>query len=589
MILKEAREDLDIQVKNRNGIAFLLVLVFLLGGCSATREGSEQKSRDETKDIDYTSYDLTYVDGVKKRLEGDLAEAIYRFDEAIKINPDSDAAHYQISQVAAMRRDYENALRYGRRAILLDRTNPWYYMNMADIYMQLSEADSVAHYMEYVVDIDPDSEGVEFQLGNIYMQTGNTVKAENIFQKFYDKYGAGEEVMMALVTAMVMNEKYIEAKGIILKELEKSPDNIQLGGLLAEIYRKTGENEKAAEVYRNLLKKGDNSNTLDFSYLEFLLEEGRYSIFFENAKELISRDDAELEDKVNIILRMMQDSVLSGKYADSLILLGETMLSKEQDNPTVALLLAEIYSATERHEREIQVLIDFAEKNEKLYYVWERMLLKLNEMGETERLYKYSKKATELFNRIPLPKILYAYSLIEKGMTEKAQSELYKVRNLVNNEEQYLVQILSMEAEIAYREGDMDRASEKFDRALAIKGDDPLILNNYAYYLAEENTRLDEAEEMIKKCLDVEENITYLDTYAWILYKKGKFRGAEKVMRRIFDKGMIKDADLLEHYGYIKKARGDCSEAVKLWQAAIKEGRDRSYLIKEINGCVGER
>ncbi len=569
--------------------AFLFIFILLLAGCSATKNSTAVEAADERKDIDYTRYDLLYVEGVKKKLEGDLAEAIYKLDEAIRINPFSDAAHYQISQVAAMRRDYDNAVKYGRRAVELDVANPWYHMHMADIYLQISKLDSAAYYLEQLIDVDPEREGVEFQLANIYMQTGNTLKAEEIFAEFYSKYGADEQVVIALLNAKVSNKKYDEAKEIIQKALKSDTLSMQLNGLLAEIYRKTGEKEKAAEIYKMMIAKDENNSTLDFSYLEFLIEEGEYLRLFKNARSVIGREESRLEDKINIVVRMMNDSVIVSNFSDSLISIGNNMHDDDRDNPTITLLMSEIYSRTGYPEKETAILINFIERNEELYYIWENLLLKLNEREDSELLYKYSKRASELFKRAPLPGILYAYSLIEEGKGNEAEKELNKVRLLVNNEERYLVQILSMEAEIAYREDDMQKASEKFEEALRLDPENPLVLNNYAYYLAEKDIRLDYAEEMIEKCLAQEENITYLDTHAWILYKKGKYREAERIMNRIFNSTVVKDAELLEHYGYIKKARGECADAVVLWQAALKEDRNKSYLIKEIDRCVGEK
>lgn len=579
---------LDIQAVNNSVFIFLFIL-FFTAGCTASKEVAPEEKKDEKKDINYTQYDLLYVEGVKNKLEGELAEAIYKFDDAIRINPGSDAAHHQISQVAAMRRDFDNALKYGRRAIMLDEDNPWYHINMADIYMQLSNLDSVAYYLEQVVLIDPEREGVEFQLGNIYMQTDNNIQAERIFEKFYQKYGGGEDILIALLTAKVKTGKYDEAKDIILKELESNPVDTQLNGLLAEIYRKKGEPDKAAAIYDKMLSLNLSNNTLNFSYLEFLIEEGEYVKLFDKAGTIIGSEDAGMENKINMVLRMMQDSMIVNNYADSLVNIGRDLFDADRNNPTMALLMSEIYGNTGYVDKETEVLIDFVERNEELYYIWENLLLKLNDNGEAELLNTYAGRASRLFNRAPLPKILYAYSLIEKGESRQAEEELKKVRALVNNEEQYLVQILSMEAEIAYREGDMEKATGKFDEALDIEPENPLVLNNYAYYLAEKNMKLDKAEEMIEKCLEIEENITYLDTHAWVLYKKGDYRDADRIMSRIFSSGHITDAELREHYGYIKKALGKCDDAVVLWQSALKADRTKSYLIEEINKCVGRK
>src|SRR5690606_39670162 len=50
------------------------------------------------------------------------------------------------------------------------------------------------------------------------------------------------------------------------------------------------------------------------------------------------------------------------------------------------------------------------------------------------------------------------------------------------------------------------------------------ILNNYAYYLSIEGIELAKAETMISKVIELEPlNPTYLDTYAWILFKRENY------------------------------------------------------------------
>ena len=51
--------------------------------------------------------------------------------------------------------------------------------------------------------------------------------------------------------------------------------------------------------------------------------------------------------------------------------------------------------------------------------------------------------------------------------------------------------------------------------------------HNYAYFLSVDRKHLDKAEEMSYRTVKAEpENATYLDTYAWILFEKGKYTEA---------------------------------------------------------------
>lgn len=53
-------------------------------------------------------------------------------------------------------------------------------------------------------------------------------------------------------------------------------------------------------------------------------------------------------------------------------------------------------------------------------------------------------------------------------------------------------------------------------------------LNNYAYFLSVDGVDLDRAEKMSAKVIAAEpKNATYLDTYAWILYRLGRYADAK--------------------------------------------------------------
>jgi tetratricopeptide (TPR) repeat protein len=111
-------------------------------------------------------------------------------------------------------------------------------------------------------------------------------------------------------------------------------------------------------------------------------------------------------------------------------------------------------------------------------------------------------------------------------------------------------------------------------------------MNNYAYYLAEQNTRLKEAEKMAKEVIEKEkDNATFLDTYAWVLYKRGKARDALRIMEKIVTPGSKEDAEYCEHYGFILKKLGKCDLAVKQWETALSIDKSKTGLLKDIENC----
>ena len=91
---------------------------------------------------------------------------------------------------------------------------------------------------------------------------------------------------------------------------------------------------------------------------------------------------------------------------------------------------------------------------------------------------------------------------------------------------------------------------------------------------------------MSRQTISVENpNPTYLDTYAWILYKRGKYRDAAKIMAGIFNKEKPEDAEYYEHYGFILKGLNNCNEAVIYWEKALLMDNTKDNLKMEISNC----
>ena len=78
-------------------------------------------------------------------------------------------------------------------------------------------------------------------------------------------------------------------------------------------------------------------------------------------------------------------------------------------------------------------------------------------------------------------------------------------------------------------------------------------------------------------------NRTYLDTYAWILFKKGDYNGARIYIDRVVSPDSDEDelmnnkdlqGNVIEHAGDIYFMTGDRQTAVWLWNIALMKADD---------------
>ena len=90
---------------------------------------------------------------------------------------------------------------------------------------------------------------------------------------------------------------------------------------------------------------------------------------------------------------------------------------------------------------------------------------------------------------------------------------------------------------------------------------------------------------------DNSSNATYLDTYAWILHKKGENEEARKYQASAVEEAAKEGnehAELYEHYGDILAALGEKSEALEAYDKALAlepENHDIQQKIKTLKNA----
>ena len=126
-----------------------------------------------------------------------------------------------------------------------------------------------------------------------------------------------------------------------------------------------------------------------------------------------------------------------------------------------------------------------------------------------------------------------------------------------------------------HQEGDIKKTYDYYRRALKYNPDNETVLNNYAYYLGEEDRDLEKALEMSGRANELRPgNSTFLDTHAWILYKLGRYEEAKQFMLQAVSHDSSGSDVLFLHYGDILHKLGDDFMARIYWRKALEKGYD---------------
>lgn len=563
-------------------IIFILAAVMTLMSCSrklipGLKAGEE---------YDQAAFDYLFVEAVRHKLMGNGGDALKFFEQSLVLNPGSDAAYYHMAQIVLSTGDFNTGKRYALKACELQPGNLWYNMMMAGIYHQQNNIDSAIICYERAVKGSPEKVDLQVTLAKLYSQNRNFEKARILLNTIDERFGVNENTTLSLIDNLVAEGNYTRAHAKIGQLLETDPDNIVFNGYRAGIFRKEGFPEQAREVYNRLIERNPGNPAIQLSLCEFMLEQKNFDELFDLIGIVLLNGQINKEEKVSLIAELIGNEDILKDHGKKMEISVMILESSYPDDDLVILLRPEFLQKAGNNEGAAARLEEIIKANPDNYYAWEKLLLVYYDLKNFGMLQKKGEECATRFNRSVIAKMLFATGALENEDFDVALEELRKADILAGDNRELKLQILTMKADVHYRSRNYDDAFRTYEEALKMDNSDLTLMNNYAYYLAEQNMNLKEAEEMAKIVISKEtDNNTFLDTYAWVLYKRGKAREAARIMERIISSGEAEDAEYYEHYGYILKSMKKCREAVFNFEKAVSLDETKSNLREEIENC----
>lgn len=538
------------------------------------------------REYDVSAFNYLYVDALRMKLMGNLGDALKYFEQCLIINPESDATYYQMAQIVLTNEDLVNGKKYIKKASEIQPGNLWYNMLLAGIYHQQNNLDSAIICYERAVRAYPEKNDLQVTLAKLYSQNRNYDKARNLLNKLDEKYGVNENTTVSLIENLIAEGKLKEANDKIRQLLIQDPDNIVFNGYMAAVYRQEGKPDLAKEVYNQLIARNPDNPEIQLSLCEFLLSEKNYEELFDLLNIILLNEGINKEEKISLMTELIENKDIIKNHGNKMELAIMVLEATYNDDDIAILIRPEFLQKEKKYNESALRLEEIIKLDPDNYFAWEKLLLVYYELKNYLKLQQRGEECATKFNRSVIAKMLYATGAMENENYTTALEELRKADILAGDNKELKLQVLTMKADIYYRTKNYNEAFKAYDEALKMDNNDLTVMNNYAYYLAEQNMKLKEAEQMAKTVIEKEKaNNTYLDTYAWVLYKRGKTHEASRIMEKIIKTEEKGDAEYYEHYGYILRKLRKCNDAVKNWEKAMLLDGTKTNLKKDIENC----
>lgn len=200
----------------------------------------------------------------------------------------------------------------------------------------------------------------------------------------------------------------------------------------------------------------------------------------------------------------------------------------------------------------------------------------------------------EALHNIPNnPVILYfssiAYTL--KGNYELARNLMEAALNNGQNENAIFQSNIYSGLGDIYHSLKMEAASDvAYREAINLDSTNVSAMNNLAYYLALRNQDLDDAAHFAETANKLRPNdATLEDTYAWVLFKQGKYADALLWIEKAIKNSKSPSTVLLEHYGDILIKNKKITEAMKQWKSALAMGGSTETNMEKLREKINKK
>ena len=564
-------------MKNVLNILFFISICLPFSGYTQKYQKLLKKEKEQVK------YDYIFFEANKYKIIGSYSDALALFMECIVIDKKNPAPYYEISRIYQLDKDYNNALKFAEEAVKLSSVNEWYKLNLANIYIKRNEHDQAVKIFEEIIDRHPDNISYLYEFAALLQRAGEYKDCIDILSRIEARTGKDEAVSLEKYRVYLKLGEDEKAENILNELIELNPTKFEYYGLLAEESIEEKDYENALKIYNRGLKSVSEKGYMHIFIAELYLLQEKYDMA---ADELIIayKDEAldvnvKVETAYNYFLlnsTLREDTALTGRILD-------TLYKTHPDDIKVKSMMGDYFYKRKEFIRAKSFYREILDQEKKNYLLWEQMLMIDQQLRDYESMQETSREAITYFPNQP---VLYLFNGISNNHLKKYEDAIFILDAgliFVMDDPRLEAQFYNQLADVYYKSGAFKKAFVAFDNILEINPSDILTLNNYSYYLALQNTDLEKAERMIEKVIKKHpENHTYLDTYAWVLYKSGKYEEALKYIEKAIRNGGQNNAVILEHYGDIMYKNGNREKALEIWKDAQSAGKGTELLEQKI-------
>ena len=535
---------------------------------------------------DSQRYDRLFLEAIIEREKGNDAAAFEMLRRCLDIRPDASEAYYYLAHYYLRMKDSDKALSAFKKASQLEPDNVNYLETLAQMYLQSQDLKSAIETFEQLSKAEPDREDILGMLVELYSNDESQYpKAIATLGRMEQLDGMSERISYAKAE---FYQKMGNGKAAIaeMKKLaDQYPNDLNYRSAYADMLLMNNNEKKAIDIYRGILREEPGNSKVLFSMRTYFKGQGNMVAADSMTVNILTASNANTDEKIYLLRQEVMDNENSGSDSTKIIRLFERTINTKDSDPSIGLLYASYMELKKMPKADInRVLEDVLKKAPDNAAARLQLIADAWEKKDFGRVVTLCSAARQ-YN--PDEMAFYYYQGVALSQQDKTDEALDTFKNGISviNEQSspdIVSDFYSIMGDLLHEKGEKQQAFAAYDSCLQWKPDNLMCLNNYAYYLSESGGNLIKAEEMSYKTIKAEpQNATYLDTYAWILFRQERYAEAKIYINQTLQCDSDSSAVIVEHAGDIYAKCGDIDKAVELWTAALKKSPDNELLARK--------
>ena len=538
-----------------------------------------------------------YTEGIKQNvIAGDTARARKLFREAILSDSTYAPAYYELAG-SILESSPGEAVELARRAYRLDTANKWYHQFYGQALIMSNQLDEALKVYRRLLENDPKDPDSYRIVAALYEQKRSPFMALATLDSAELRFGR-IPLLSAMKRRMLVATNQIgkavdEARAMV----EAAPYEVQHHIVLADLYGVDGKDSLALAEYGRALQIDSTNVQALMALADFHTARQDYRSLLAVTRKLFLADAVPLETKIKRFEQFTSDTRFYREYYFQLNDLASVLAIRYPGDKRVVELYAGHLIASGELEQALALYKSRLEDQPPVEDFYRSVIDIETYLQHPDSVEKYVTRALELFpDKVDfhISKGHVMNSSKQYGRAVKAYKESLRyadtdslrgvIWGMIGDtwHQQAAAGVPEWDEGRAAKEGRsgpyrkaMKECYKAYERSLAYRPDNPMVLNNYAYFLSLEERDLERALSMSSRVVALtDNNPTYLDTHAWVLFKLGHTDEAKKVLQKAVALDGQKSPELMVHYGDILHELGEQFMAEVYWKRALEKGYD---------------